>query len=83
MGVAAAVLGRVAERPPLTPVRIVMTPTGAHLSREGQEYAWCGVDVRARPSVPLEPGSDYGEHADDCRKCVATLQGIWRAGVTP
>lgn len=59
-----------------SPVRIIITPTGAHLADSNNDTAWCGADVRLRPSFQLEPGSDFGEHRDDCRRCVAKAKTV-------
>lgn len=56
------------------PIKIVVTPLGAHLADYADDTAYCGASVRGRPSFALEAGSDYGEHKDDCRKCLRELE---------
>jgi hypothetical protein len=60
----------------VSPIKIVITPTGAHLADYHSEVAYCGADVKVRPSFALEPGSDFGEHKDDCRKCMRELRSM-------
>lgn len=58
-------------------MRIVLGPTGAHLT--AGDVALCGADVRGRKTVALEPGMEMGEHPHDCKACVAA----WKREATP
>lgn len=45
--------------------------------RDGSGYALCGKWPRLSDRVNIlewEPGADFGEHAADCRSCVANAR---------
>jgi len=54
---------------------IVVLPQGVHLADAGATFAWCGVRVDGGVSFAFEPGSDFGEGKNDCRKCLSILEG--------
>lgn len=62
------------------PITLVVLPSGAtHLTDAGSMVAWCGVDTAGGVRFAFEPGSDFGGHKDDCKRCVAERKrgGSW------
>ena len=50
-------------------IRLVLAATATHLATG--DTALCGADVRGKPTLPLEPGADFGDAPHDCKTCVA------------
>jgi hypothetical protein len=56
---------------------IVGTKRAVHMAKAGESRLFCGEPMpRPRDSVlfVFEPGADFGEHAADCRSCVANAR---------
>ena len=48
---------------------VVLQERLSHLAVDGSSRCLCGAPVVDAPTVPLEPGADFGEHPKDCNRC--------------